>query len=415
MPAAATPENLTPALTAEGLALLAAHAPSEAADDSAAGTLTLALRKEGHSADVVSSVVQQLQLRARARAKFGEFADSLFLTRAGLEQATRLKVAALHAQRFVAAGVTHVADLGCGLGADSLALASLGLEVTAVEADETTAAAATLNLTPFPTARVVHADATSLELGPDDGVWLDPARRDTTSSGTRRLFDPEAFSPPLSFVESLADQGRAVGVKLGPGLPHASVPGTAESVWLSDAGSVVEATLWFNAPRRPDVRRAALVLGADGAAELSAATGFPDEDPEAARLEAGELADFLYEPDGAVIRAGLVADLAERIGATGLDERIAYLTSTTATATPFARGYRVLNVHPLHVKQLRAWARSTDVGRLDVKKRGVDVTPEQLRRDIMTGRGKTKGGRTATLVLTRLGQRRVAIEVEPLT
>lgn len=416
-PSAAPSEDLAPLLTPEGLELLADLAPAAAADDAAAGELTLRLRKAGHAPGLVSAVVHQLQLRARGAEKFGDFASSLFLTRAGLEQATRLPVAALHAQRFLSAGVSTVADLGCGIGADALAMASLGIDVTAVEADETTAAAATMNLTPFPEARVVHADALRFDLTGIEGVWLDPARRDTTSSGTRRLFDPEAFSPPLSFVEALADAGRPVGVKLGPGLPHESVPATAEALWLSDGGSVVEAALWFNAVRRPEVRRAALVLRDGGAAELTATTGFPGLDPAAARIDAGgldALGSHLWEPDGAVIRAGLVGDLAERMGARGLDPHIAYLTTDGAPNTPFARGYRVIGVHPLRTKHLRTWARETDVARLDIKKRGVDVTPEQLRRELLAGRGKNRGGRAATLVLTRVGESRVAIEVEPL-
>lgn len=416
-------EPLAPLLTPEGLALLAAHSPTEASSDAAATELTLRLRKEGHSAELVSAAVHQLRLRARGEAKFGPFADSLFLTRAGLEQATRLPVAARHAQRFAAAGLRSVADLGCGIGADSLAFASLGLAVTAVEADELTAAAATLNLMPFDDARVVHGDATTADLDGVDGVWLDPARRDTSSSGTRRLFDPEAFSPPLSFVESLADAGRAVGVKLGPGIPHTAVPDNAEAVWLSDSGDVVEATLWFNALRRPGVRRAAVVVRGDSAAELTAPSWFPGVDPLAAQLEGDLLVPhgldglgrFLIEPDGAVIRAGLVADLARQIGARGLDPHIAYLTADQQPATPFGHVYRVVQLHPLKSKHLRAWAKSTRVSRLDVKKRGVDVTPEQLRREVLAGLGKNKNGRAATLILTRVGERRAAIEVEPLS
>lgn len=415
-------EPLAECLSPEGLALLSSHSPSEAAGDAAASDLTLRLRKEGHAASLVSAVVHQLALRARAEAKFGPFAASLFLTRAGLEQATRLPVAARHAHRFVDAGLSTVADLGCGIGADALAMASLGLAVTAVEADETTAAAATLNLMPFDDARVVHGDATGVSLDGIDGVWLDPARRDTSTSGTRRLFDPEAFSPPLSFVETLADAGRAVGVKLGPGLPHESVPNTAEAVWLSDDGDVVEATLWFNALRRPGVRRAAVVVRGDGAEEITARTWFPDLDSDALRLE-GELLDergfeglgaFLIEPDGAVIRAGLVADLAAQLGARGLDPHIAYLTSDTRPDTALGRAYRVVGVHPLKTKALRTWAKTTGVGRLEIKKRGVDVTPETMRREILAGLGKSKGARSAILVATRFGERRAAIEVEPL-
>lgn len=410
-------EPLAALLTPEGLDLLSQHRPEEASDDDAATRLTLALRKAGHAPEVVAAVVHQLSLRHRGEAKFGPFAAEMFLTRPGLEQATRLPVSALHAQRFARAGVRHVADLGCGIGSDSLALASMDLEVTSVEADETTAAVATLNLMPFPQARVIHGFAEEAPLEGIDGAWLDPARRDEDSSGTRRLFDPEAFTPPLSFVTSLAGRGLAVGVKLGPGLPHDAVPEGAEAQWLSDRGDVVEATLWFNSLARPGVRRAAAVLGAAGLVELTAATGFPGIDPAAAVLEGGGLpapGEYLHEPDGAVIRAGLVADLAQRLGAQAVDPHLAYLRSATPSPDALATSYRVIGELPLKTKALRTWAKTQNVTTLTIKKRGVDIAPETLRREIFAGRGKLKGGRAATLVLARVGERRVALEVEPV-
>lgn len=204
------PMYLVPACTpvdVRRMELLNSVDPSSAGTNEAAFQLNLSLRKAGHPAELATAVVQQSQLRYKARTKFGPFADSMVFTQAGLEQATRLNIAGLHAQRYTRAGIKKVADLGCGIGADSLALASAEIDVTAVELDETTAAATTLNLMPWPNARVVNADATSFNLTGFDGVWLDPARRTTDTSGTSRIFDPEAFSPPLSFVENLADRG----------------------------------------------------------------------------------------------------------------------------------------------------------------------------------------------------------------
>ncbi|GAA4362235.1 class I SAM-dependent methyltransferase [Paeniglutamicibacter cryotolerans] len=406
-------EPLALLLSSTGWALLNSIDPSEAGNDSAALALNLRLRKEGHPVELVTAVVQQTRLRARARAKFGPFADSMVFTPAGLEQATRLNLAALHAQRFTRAGVKKVADLGCGIGADSLALASAELDVTAVEMDETTAAAATLNLMPWPNARVVNADATAFDLTGFDGVWLDPARRTTSTSGTSRLFDPEAFSPPLSFVEALADRGLAVGVKMGPGIPHEAVPAQCEAQWVSVNGDVTEAAFWFGPLARPGVRRAALVIGPDGATELTSAV---DHDPDAAlrgEVPVGPAEGYLYEPDGAVIRAGLVADLLATVDGHLLDPHIAYFCAAVHTPTPLARAYRVLQVRPYNVKSLRAWVKTEKIGVLDIKKRGLDVTPEELRKILLAGTGKSSK-KKATLVLTRIGEQRFAIEVEPV-
>ena len=407
-------------LTPEGRHLLDALPPYDA---SASLALNKSLRDQGHDPELVAAALTQSRLREKARTKFGDFARQLVFTRDGVEQATRWSVAALHAQRFAQAGAEHVVDLGCGIGADSLALAALDRTVTAVERDPLTAAAATVNLTGWPRARVLCADAQELDLsalenGPVHGVWLDPARRVTGGGRTRRIFDPEAFSPPLSFVTSLAEAGLAVGAKIGPGIPHEHVPEGAEAQWISDRGDVVEAVLWFGAVRRPDVVRSALVLGggaepgsaASSAAELTSGSW---DSPASEGPLLGPVGRYLYEPDGAVIRAGLVTDLARRLEAHLVHPDIAYLSSETLVETPLARAYEVREVLPHTVKVLRRWVREHDVGTLDVKKRGTDVTPEQLRKQLAP-----RGTQRATLVMTRVaepgGERRVVLAVNPL-
>ncbi|MEV7646650.1 class I SAM-dependent methyltransferase [Arthrobacter sp. NPDC089319] len=399
-------ESIAPILTPEGWELLNSLGPYSEAESLHTGT---ELRKAGHSPELVAAAMTQSRLRAKAEAKFGPFAEKMLFTQAGLEQATRLNIAALHAQRFQAAGVEHVADLGCGIGADSMALATLDRRVTAVERDETTAAVATINLMPWPDATVVNAEAEDVDLTGIDGVWLDPARRTTTTSGTTRIFDPEAFSPPLSFVEELADRGLPVGVKMGPGIPHDALPENCEVQWVSVNGDVIEAALWFNTLARPDVRRAALVVGAGGTAELTSAISF---DPAHQDVQTGPAEGYLYEPDGAVIRAGLVADLARGLAGHLLDEHIAYICAPQLQETPFARAYKVLEVKPYNVKKLKAWVKANHIGTLEIKKRGTSVTPDELRKALLTGSGK--GPNKATLVLTRMGEDRVAIVVEPL-
>ena len=398
-------DNIADILTPEGWELLNSLGPYREADSL---RLTGQLRKAGHPAERVAAALTQSRLRARASTKFGPFAEHMVFTASGLEQATRLSVAARHAQRFVDAGLLRVVDLGCGLGADSMALATLDREVTAVELDETTAAAATMNLLPFPNARVLNADASSVDAREYDAAWLDPARRTTTTSGTSRLFDPEAFSPPLSFVQDLADGGTAMGVKMGPGMPHDAIPAGCEAQWVSVDGDVTEVALWFNRLRRDGVRRAALVLGPRGAAELTTEADFGAG--PAAPLGAPE--GYLYEPDGAVIRAELVADLAASLGGHLLDPMIAYICAPSLAETPFARAYRIVEVRPYNLRALKSWVKAEGIGVLDIKKRGISSTPEEIRKQLLTGAGK--GRKKATLVLTRIGDERVVIVVEPV-
>ena len=355
------------------------------------------LRKAGHSAGLVAAVLSQSKLRSRARAKFGEFSDRMLFTEAGLEQSTRLAVAAQHAGRFQRAGLKWIADLGCGIGADALALAALECEVTAVERDEVTAAIAAYNLAPFANARVEHADAESFDLTGIDGVYLDPSRRD----GATRLRNPADWSPSLDFGFEVAAR-LPTGIKLGPGVDRGLIPETAEAQWVSVDRDVVELGLWFGPLTRPGVRRAALVLTERGSAELTAAADSEDAAP-------GSLGEFVYEPDGAVIRARLIGDLARTLDARMLDSSIAYLTADAAIETPFATAFRVVAEFPLDKKTIKRELDARGIGTIEIKKRGVDIDPAAFRTALAP-----KGDASATLILTRIGGKRRALLVERL-
>jgi hypothetical protein len=388
-------EGMSALLTPDGWAFLEALPPYDAGTAMALGER---LRAAGHDPRVVAAALTQSRLRAAGRAKFGPFADGMLFTPAGLEQATRLPVAARHAQRFAVAGLTRVADLGCGIGADSMALAGLDREVLAVDIDEVTAAVATVNLRHWPEAVVRNEDATRTDLTGVTGAFVDPARR---SSSGRRLLDPRRGSPPLSFVLGLAERIPAVGMKTAPGIPHHLVPPGAEAQWVSVDGDVVEASLWFGPLARQGIRRCALVLAGEGATEVTDA-GMPTP-------EAGPLGSVLYEPDGAVIRAGLVGQVAAAVGGRLLDHSIAYVSADSPTRTPLASTYAVEDVFPFQLKALRTWLRDRGVGRLTIKKRGTAVEPEHLRRQL-----HLDGTNEATIVLTRVAGRHSVIAVRPV-
>ncbi|MDQ1582381.1 MAG: hypothetical protein QOF36_435 [Microbacteriaceae bacterium] len=389
--------ELVELLSPEGLRLLDSLPPYTSAGDVI--RIVSDLRKAGHPAGLVATVLTQSKLRAKAEVKFGDFATRMLFTEAGLEQATRLRVAALHAGRFSAAGLRRVADLGCGIGGDAMAMAAIDLDVTAVDADEVTATIASYNLAPFPNARVLHGTAEAADLSEVDAAFLDPARRTSGHSDTARLTDPSDYSPSLDFVFDLATR-LPVGVKLGPGLDRDLIPTEAEAQWISVDGQLVEMGLWFGALARPGIRRAALVLGASGTAELTA-------DADSADAEVGPLGEYLYEPDGAVIRARLIGDLARDLDARMLSEGIAYLTADSPVVTPFATGFRVLETLSVHERDLKRALRERGIGTLEIKKRGVDVDPATLRKRL-----SLSGPESATLVLTRVNGRHSALLVE---
>lgn len=393
-----------PLLTPEGWALLESLPPYDGGDPLKEAEK---LRKAGHSPELVAAALTQQRLRAQAQRKFGPFAARMLFTPDGLEQATRLSVSAHHAARYATAGVSRVADLGCGIGGDALALAGMDLAVLAVERDEATAALATINLMPFERAEVRCADALEIDLAAEgvDAIFADPARR----AGGKRIMDPEGWSPRLSEVLAWREQVAAVGVKVAPGLDHAAIPGDAHAQWVSVGRSVVEAGLWFGplAPEGPG--RSALVIDDAGAAHTLSTAGDPSESPEqvAALKHPEELGEYIIEPDGAVIRAGLVARVAEELGAQPIAPRIAYLTTDTPSSDtptipsqlrPFVRRWRVREVLPLHLKDLKAYAKRKELGRLEIHCRGVDVSPDALRASL-----RLRGSNAQTWLVTRLG------------
>ncbi len=377
------------------LALLASMPPYDPA-----GALALAsqLRSGGADPSVVAAAMTQTRLRAAAASKFGPFAQGMLFTQDGLEQATRLAVAAHHAHRYLNAGVGRVADLTCGLGADSMAFASLGLSVLAFERDEATALLADHNLRHWDDARVVHADAmVTLASGRIDAeaLFVDPARRD----GRGRRHDPRDYSPPLDDVLGLRASWPEMGIKLGPALPHSAVPPEAEAQWVSMDGDVVEMGLWTGKLARTHGHSALVLRG--GESHLFEGEPIPGE--------AGPLGAYVYEPDGAVIRSGLVGPMAATLGARLVDPQIAYLTCDAPVSTPFATGFKVVESLPYSERRLSSALAAMGIGTLEIKKRGLDIDPAALR-----PRLKLKGDASATVILTRIGGARLAIIAQRL-
>ena len=404
-------------LTPEGWELLSSLPPYDPAE---ALSLGRSLREEGHSPTLVAAALTQQRLRARATAKFGPFAQQMLFTADGLEQATRLAVSAHHAARYAAAGVTKVADLGCGIGGDAVALAGLDLPVLAVDRDEAAAALATINLMPFPHASVECADALEIDLAERgaDAVFADPARR----AQGRRITDPEQWSPALSRVLALRESVPALGIKVAPGIDHAALPRDSHTQWVSVDGDVVEAAIWCGplAPEGPG-RSALIMRSGAGGASTHTLTDSSVTDPSEPPVQVDpisspdDLGSIIHVPDGAAVRAGLVAHLCERLDARPVGPRIGYLTGERLpdeATTPFVRSFRLTEVLPLRLKTLRARARDLGVGSLEILKRGVDVSPDALRTSL-----RLSGQETETWILTRVGEKAkgVVLVVDPIS
>ena len=382
-------------------------------DEARAIEASARFRAAGLSAEQAATVMTQQRLRSRAREKFGEFADDMLFTADGLEQATRLEIAAGHAERFAQASIATVHDLGCGIGADAMAMAVLGMTVQAIDADPVTAAIADLNLRPWPDSRArvgtVEAFTPPSDAARDRvGAWLDPARRirgvADIQGRTRRVFRLEDISPSWELVGQIAAAIPATGVKLSPSFPHDRIPRGAEAQWVSRAGELLECVIWHGPLVRTAGRTARVVRPGSPAIEIT-------EDQATAEVptldSTSGLGPWLYETDRALVQAGLVGAVTAATGGQELEPGLGLVTSDTAYDLGFARRYAVRAVLPLSVKPLRAWLRSHGVSGLTIKKRGVRLDESDLLRQL-----KVRAGADATILLTRVAGNNIALALE---
>ncbi|WP_245966942.1 class I SAM-dependent methyltransferase [Sphaerisporangium album] len=351
--------------------------------------------RKSHDAALTGAALTQARLRARGVVKFGEDAARMYFTPDGLEQATRAEVAAHRARRF--APGTRVADACCGIGGDLIALARAGCRVDAVDLDPLTvevarANAAALGLADRVTVR--RGEASEIEPEAYDVLFADPARRSTG----RRVFDPMAYSPPWPVVLDLVARAGAACLKVAPGIPYELIPEGAEAEWVSYRGEVKEAVLWTGAlAARPGGRATMLPSGET----LTA-------DPSLGPAGHGPVARYLYEPDGAAIRAHLVAEVAALVDGHLIDPQIAYITGDAPVRTPWATRYEVLETLPFSLKRLRAALRERRIGTVTLKKRGSALDLERLRKDL-----RLSGDKSCVVALTRIGTHPFAFICQP--
>jgi len=333
--------------------------------------------------EYAAAVLETALLRRKSTAKVDS--DGWLFTSDALQQASATPVARHRAQRL--AGL-DVHDVTCSVGADLVEIARVARRSLGSDVDPVRLEMARHNGT---TAGVEFGLARADALHPvsrSGVVVADPARRD---SAGRRAWKPADFAPPLDGLVE-AYPGRPLSVKCAPGLDFAITPWADEVELVSLDGQVRESCLWRGLGT--GVTRRATVLRSDGT-QWTVTDAEPDELPTRAPGE------WIVDPDGAVVRAGLVRHYAARHGLWQLDERIAYLTGDTPP--PGVRAFRVLEQGPYSEKALKAVLKRHDVGRLEILIRGLDVDPDALRRRL-----KPRGSTEVSVVLTRIGRAPVA-------
>lgn len=339
-----------------------------------------------------AAVVEQIQLRRKGVTKF-ERADNMLFTREALEQATNSQVAQYRGARFQ--GARLVADLGCSIGGDSLWLAMVTDQVLGTDLDQIRLIfarhnAAAYNL--YDKIVFIQADVCSppVCLNRFDAIFADPARR----IEGKRIVRSEFYRPPLDkLMETYACQ--PLGIKVAPGMDFSAAALADEIEVISLAGEVREAVLWFKDLATPGVSRRATLLP-DGQT-------ITDEIPNQCAI--GELGDYLFEPDPAVIRAGLVEQLGTLLGLNLLDPNIAYLSGNQAIESPFIKGYQIEARLPLKIKQINHYLRQHQIGQVNVKQRGTGLSPERVTKQLKP----VKSGLENTLILMRIKDDHLAL------
>jgi len=365
--------------------------------DTSPVTLTARLRQE-LSVSRTHLILEQVELRGRARAKFA-LADEMFFTRLGLEQATDEAVAQCKAERFPQ-GTLRV-DMCCGIGGDLISLAADG-PAMGVDRDQVAALLAAENLRRLDrsTGQIVVADATRLALPPDAAWHVDPDRRPKGRRSTQLAW----HSPDQSAVQRMLEQAPQAAIKLAPAaeVPAAWQP-RAELQWISRARQCRQLVVWFDRLARAAGQHSATVLttrSLDPMPQARTLTGQPGPIREVAdRIER-----YVFEPDPAVLAAGLTWALAEQHRLKALAAGAVYLTGDSPIADAALGCFEVDEVLPLDKKRLKRLLAERGIGRLEIKKRGLTIDPERLRREL-----RLKGDAAAVLILARRGASASAI------
>lgn len=348
--------------------------------------IAMQLRRQLDDPALVHALLETAVLRQKGINKFSR-AHQMYFTREALEQASGELIARYRAHRFARAGVKLIADLGCGIGGDSLAL-SQQVQVVGIDRDGVRLQMARRNVTVYGgngRFQPLQADLTQLAPLPVSAFFFDPARRDEFG---RRLHSVQAYRPPLALAQQWLACVPHGAVKVSPAIDYAEVPPAAELEFVSVAGDVKEGILWFGDLQTEVKRRATLLPGGHTLTDTDIAEPVPILPPR----------QYLYEPDGAVIRAHLVQALGHRLGAGQIDADIAYLTSHERHQTPFARRYRLEDYFPFQLKRLRHYLRQRQITEVTVKKRGSPIDPQWLARQLRLG----SGGQHRILFLTQI-------------
>jgi hypothetical protein len=373
------------------------------AGDSRSALQQANLLRRALSAGRARLIAEQVELRRKAEVKFGELARVFFFTPTLLEQATDVVVSGYKAARFMRFGDEQlVHDYCCGLGGDAAPLSTRGPTI-AWDLSDVACLLASANLDVMGgDGEVRQADVAALDPDSQEMWHVDPDRR----SDARRSITLERHSPQPEVIDRWLKASPDGAVKLAPA---SAAPEhwehQAELEWITSGRECRQQIAWFGklAAEPPTRRATRLVRDAQGGSVAGSITGAPNAACDIAEAPG----QFLGDPDPAVLAAKLLGEFANNLGLATLGLGGAYLTSDAAIAHPLLQSFAVMESMPLRPERVGQALAQRGVGRLELKKRGVAIDPEKFRREL-----KLRGDNEATVVLTRIGKREIALICE---
>ncbi|MCF7858587.1 MAG: class I SAM-dependent methyltransferase [Candidatus Cloacimonetes bacterium] len=330
----------------------------------------------------IKELLSQIQLQKENIKKIPS-ANNLLLSRKGAQQASSQQLAKYHADKFQKFDI--IADLCCGIGIDLINLAQNKKQVYAVELDKDTLQIAKYNCNKLKNIKFINRRAEEFA-DVVDAIFIDPDRR----SGKTRKIAPEKYSPPLSSVIKLRYVCPDIAVKLSPAHDYhkLKLPQDSTLEFVSESGNLKEILLCMGKLATKNCQIKAVLLPS----LLTIHESRP-------HLDVSEIKNYLYEPDAAIIRAGLVKELGNMIGYQLIDKKIALLTGSKMILNEFGKTYNVKQIMPFNLKSARKYLREHSIGNLIIKTRGFPEKEEKFRKKF-----KLNGTNSVIMFIIRRGK-----------
>ncbi|QPK94380.1 hypothetical protein HCQ94_01345 [Actinomyces sp. zg-332] len=393
------------------------------------------LRKT-YGAEIVSAVLTQLDLQKQAFIKHGEELKNVLFLRTSLEQSTRYIISKIHAKRFIKSAPEKIGDLGCGVAIDTIGLCNAYLErkkvindkqetaqtqsstkenlfsIKAYELEEEVFEIAKHNLRHYDFAEVRNEDINSIDFEKENftAVYADPARR----KNGKRLMNPADWSPSLDTIYGWIKHCPNVGAKIAPGIDYKFLHPDSETNWLSINGELVEASIWFG-DLKNHTGKTATVIKTDKYNKVTYSKTHSFDNNSTGPSQEVETTDlpiaknlYITEVDPAILRANGLSWVANKINGKLISDNISYLvTQETCKNTdilPLIKQWEIIDYCNLKTKKINELLQQHNIGSLEIKKRGTDISPDILRKGL-----KLKGKEKSTIFLTRYDSKHIAL------